>query len=179
METPKQHLLLDNVSILIFFSDFVVFHVSLIYSASLLDVHTFALHNHKSKNNRFLADLPVCSKTSEPSNSLRNSTNSNQSYIQMPWEAQQQEETAHKYKNVTKFNWSAEPKLECVWSTASETGTSPNKRSQVTTRNLNCFSQCFVMMLGWEMPSGFWFHSVPISPINYVPQVRLGFWFST
>lgn len=66
METPKQHLLVDIVSILIFFSDFVVFHMSLIYSASLPDVHSFAIHNHKIKNNRFLADLPACSKTPSP-----------------------------------------------------------------------------------------------------------------
>lgn len=56
-------------------------------------------------------------------------------------------------KSKSQLKYSTQSKS--VSSPASETGQSPNKWSQDTTKSLDCFFQCFNMMLWQEIPSGF------------------------
>lgn len=52
METPKEYVLLNNVSTSIFFSG-VIFCIFLIYSAALFSMYSFPIHNYKFKNINF------------------------------------------------------------------------------------------------------------------------------
>jgi len=88
MQTPKQFVLLDNISAPLFFSGVIIFHISLIYLAALFCVHSFPIHNCKIKNTRFLADL---SRQNSPNSTVfyKTDRNSNQGYIQRPSEEKQ------------------------------------------------------------------------------------------
>lgn len=177
METPKQYVLLDNVSTPIFFLGVVIFRISLICSAALFSVNSFPIHIYKIKNSRFLADLPL-QKSPNPKIFYRSEGNSNQRYIQRPSEAWEQEENKNKntpHKNKTKKSQKSTEVFSSnsVPCTASERGRPPNKWSQDTTKSLDCFFQCIIMMLCWEIPSGFWSSSVPTHEISSLPQVYL------
>lgn len=96
METPKEYVLLNNVSTSIFFSG-VIFCIFLIYSAALFTMYSFPIHNYKFKNINifFLPNLPL-QKPPNPTIFHKTEGNSNQSYIQRASEAWEQEENKNK-----------------------------------------------------------------------------------
>lgn len=97
METPKEYVLLNNVSTPIFFSG-VIFCIFLIYSAALFSMYSFPIHNYKFKNISlvFFAEF-ASSKTPKPNNFFHKTEgNSNHSYIQRASEAWEQEENKNK-----------------------------------------------------------------------------------